>query len=528
MKRRDLLCGVPATLLAARKPVPDKLVVLSFDDAVKTHRSFVAPLLAELGFRATFFVTHQWMNDRENFMSWEDIAAIHKLGFEIGNHTWTHGDFASPRNAARLAGELALVENELRKVGVPRPVSFAYTGNFFGPEAVEVLRQSGYKFARRGESPEVEYGKVIVGPTFDPSRHHHLLIPTTGDAYPNWTLEHFREVVSKAATGQIVVLQFHGVPDVAHPWVHTPPEMFRQYMQHLKDGGYRTLALRDLEEFIDISTPPADPMLRERYRAPKDGRLRMPVEVEATRADLPYWAANMRRHGYSDAETAAVTGGVAVPPGAPQPGAILPYPGGRHPRIGFLEGAIDPLRGTKASIFLPWEEGGYVVVDLPEAIFCNLGLLFLSHTHVPTIWNDRNVIIDNVDWQRRADGSLESQWQLPNQVSFGASISLKGTEAVMELSLRNGTAEPLSQIRAQICVLLKGAPGFNAQTNDNKTLLQPVAAVKSGGGRSILTEWENAGRVWANPPCPCMHSDPRLPDCAPGETVRVRGRLWFG
>jgi hypothetical protein len=24
-----------------------------------------------------------------------------------------------------------------------------------------------------------------------------------------------------------------------------------------------------------------------------------------------------------------------------------------------------------------------------------------------------------------------------------------------------------------------------------------------------------------------MHADPVLPDCPPGETVRVRGRLWF-
>ena len=69
-------------------------------------------------------------------MNWRDIAEIHEMGFEIGNHSWTHADFSVPKNAARLAGELALVENELKKVRVPKPVSFAYSGNFFGPEAV--------------------------------------------------------------------------------------------------------------------------------------------------------------------------------------------------------------------------------------------------------------------------------------------------------------------------------------------------------------------------------------------------------
>ena len=85
---------------------------------------------------------------------------------------------------------------------------------------------------------------------------------------------------------------------------------------------------------------------------------------------------------------------------------VLPYPGGRHPRIGFLDGAIDPLRGTKASVFLPWDPESYVVVDLPELITSHLGHLFLAHTHVPTIWNDRDVWLDNVDWRPTADGGL--------------------------------------------------------------------------------------------------------------------------
>ncbi len=514
-----------ATALAARKPIPEKLVVLCFDDAVKSHSTFVAPLLAELGFRATFFVTHGWMDDRTNFMTWEDIAGLHRMGFEIGNHSWTHAGFSSPRNAARLEGELALVAGELARVGVPRPVSFAWPGNGFGPEAIETLRRAGYRFARRGVSPEVEYGRIAVGPAYDPERHHPLLIPTTGDAYPDWTFAHFLKVVAEARPRRIAVLQFHGVPDTAHPWVHTPPEMFRRYMRHLKDNGYRTLALRDLAEYAEGGDPPSDPMLRVRYPAPRDGRVPPPVELEATRAELAYWSAAMRRHGYSDDEMRAV-GGEAPLPGGEAAGPILPYPGGRHPRTGFLDGAIDPLRGTKASVFLPWEGAGYVVVDLPEALFAGRELLFLAHTHVPTVWNARNVVIDNVDWERRAGGSLASRWTLPDGVVFGASVAPESRGARMELWLHNGSARTLAGLRAQVCVMLRGAPAFAAQSNDNKELGATVASVRAGG-RRIATEWENCGRVWANPPCPCMHSDPRLPDCPPGVTVRVGGRLWF-
>src|SRR5262245_30865064 len=94
--------------------------------------------------------------------------------------------------------------------------------------------------------------------------------------------------------------------------------------------------------------------------------------------DTLYWIQACVDHGYSQAETAMVVGrearevwqlrdrhGIRPRVGAGDRLLVLPYPGVRHPRIGFLEGAIDPHRDTKASLFLPW--GGYVVIDFPEA-----------------------------------------------------------------------------------------------------------------------------------------------------------------
>jgi len=132
MNRREFATTLMATSMptpVCRAAVPDRVVVLTMDDTVKSHRSFAGPLLKELGFRATFFVTHSWMPDSDHFMNWSEIGELHRMGFEIGNHSWTHADFSSPRNAARLSGELALVENELQRAGVPRPVSFAYCGD---------------------------------------------------------------------------------------------------------------------------------------------------------------------------------------------------------------------------------------------------------------------------------------------------------------------------------------------------------------------------------------------------------------
>ena len=56
----------------------------------------------------------------------------------------------------------------------------------------------------------------------------------------------------------------------------------------------------------------------------------------------------------------------------------------------------------------------------------------------------------------------------------------------------------------------------------------PLIAIRGNqADRWVITGWEPNQRAWANPPVPCIHSDPIFPDCDPGETVRVRGAIWF-
>ena len=72
--------------------VPDKLVVLTFDDSVASHYSVVRPLLMQYGFSATFFITEgfSFRTNKTDYMTWEQIAELHRDGFEIGNHTRDH------------------------------------------------------------------------------------------------------------------------------------------------------------------------------------------------------------------------------------------------------------------------------------------------------------------------------------------------------------------------------------------------------------------------------------------------------
>jgi hypothetical protein len=76
--------------------------------------------------------------------------------------------------------------------------------------------------------------------------------------------------------------------------------------------------------------------------------------------------------------------------------------------------------------------------------------------------------------------------------------------------------------------MLKAARGFEKQTNDNKRFSSPLAAVGSADGQQwIITAWERCHNAWGNAPCPCLHSDPKFPDLAPGEHAQIKGWLWF-
>lgn len=535
-----------------REPIPDRLVVLTFDDASKSHFTVARPILKKHRFGATFFVTEGWdfATNKRDYMSWEEIAHLHEDGFEIGNHTIDHGNLAqkSPEELTRV---IKAINDRCQEHGVPTPVSLAYPGNAFSVKHLVALKQLGIQFARRGGSPEFTYeaGKGIA---YEPGLDHPLLVPTTGDARPKWTVDNLKAAVSLARNGRIAVLQFHGVPDTAHDWVSVQPKDFESFMQYLADEKYTVISMRDLARYVDPDVAPNDPQgaIEDRKKlieANQDGLNARPASNDD---DLKYWLTNaMVHHRFTAAEAGAALGltadevqaaakrlKVEVSQLAIKSGSVvrvLPYPGGRHPRIGFRDGAIRPQRETKASVFAPWDGGGYAVADVPEAVWHTseggkAELLYLAHTHVPTMWDRQKVALDPLEWKRESDGSLSLERILPNKVTMTSRIQPGQDGVRMEFRVTNATDKVLGGLRVQMCVMLAGLKDFEQRTNDNKTLAPPFAACHdSSGTKWIITGWERCGRAWANPPCPCIHADPVVEDCPPGESRGVRGWLSF-
>jgi peptidoglycan-N-acetylglucosamine deacetylase len=222
------------------KKLPEKLVVLTFDDAILSHATLVAPLLRKYSFGATFFISEfpPDFSDKSKYMTWHQIKKLSKMGFEIGNHTQNH------RHVHRIdrklfTSELDSIELRCKQYGIAKPQSFAYPGFDTNPSALPVLSEKGYRYARAGGNRP-----------YNPLKDNPLLIPSFNASGDN--KEKVLDALKQARAGEIIVLTIHGVPDRAHAQVSTPPELFEEYLQFLKSNKYKVIALRDLIKYIDM------------------------------------------------------------------------------------------------------------------------------------------------------------------------------------------------------------------------------------------------------------------------------------
>ncbi|MBP1582541.1 MAG: polysaccharide deacetylase family protein [Victivallales bacterium] len=209
-----------------------RTVILTFDDACKSHLEYVAPLLLKYGFGATFFVTRFGNNFPEekskHLLTGDDIYRLHKMGFEIGSHSWEHADYRR-LTPEQIEKNIVTLNRLLIGYGIPLPYSFAYPGGPYGGDAAaSILTLHNIKYARTTENrlwqPDTDEWKRI--PIFS------LNADTVKDVVP----------------GKPAIVLFHGVPDIVHPHVSCPPERFEAFLKLLKDNDFEVCSLRDYDE----------------------------------------------------------------------------------------------------------------------------------------------------------------------------------------------------------------------------------------------------------------------------------------
>jgi peptidoglycan/xylan/chitin deacetylase (PgdA/CDA1 family) len=86
-----------------------KLAILTFGDTIKSQVITAKPILDKYGFKASFFITCDWVGlqpSRTPRLTWQDISLLQKDGQDIESKTMTHRDL-SKLSAADLNFEVA-------------------------------------------------------------------------------------------------------------------------------------------------------------------------------------------------------------------------------------------------------------------------------------------------------------------------------------------------------------------------------------------------------------------------------------
>jgi len=212
-----------------KKSIPDKLVVLTFDDGCASFYTVAAPILKAFGFGASFYVCDfdSFKTRKDWYLTWRQMKELADQGFDIGNHTVGHGGGLN---------NYLMLEDEMLANGVPKPTTLAWPVFAVDWNSCPGLATNGYTFGRGGHFRP--YRPTIDNP-FD--------VPCLGAATPG----EFVKNVRQATGGKIPVIIYHGVPDMEHKGVSMDPEVFKVQMQYLKDNNYKVISLRDLAEYID-------------------------------------------------------------------------------------------------------------------------------------------------------------------------------------------------------------------------------------------------------------------------------------
>jgi peptidoglycan/xylan/chitin deacetylase (PgdA/CDA1 family) len=151
--------------------LPERPVVITFDDGFADFFTDALPILKKYDFTATLYIstafiegTSRWLRNIEEgdrrMLTWAQVAEVHASGIECGAHTHTHPklDIVSPSKAkTEIATSKKILEDHLGQ----EVLSFAYPFGYFTARVRQIVQEEGfhsacavrYKMSRENDNP---------------------------------------------------------------------------------------------------------------------------------------------------------------------------------------------------------------------------------------------------------------------------------------------------------------------------------------------------------------------------------------
>lgn len=152
--------------LAAGIPVPEKAVMITFDDTDLDQFTIAKPVLEEHHFKGVFFIMTVSLG-RPHYMSKEQVRQLSDEGHYIGSHTWDHHNVKKYQGADWVT-QIEKPSRQLEQITGKKIEFFAYPFGLWNREAIPELKKRGFKAAfqligpRDPDDPLFTIRRVII------------------------------------------------------------------------------------------------------------------------------------------------------------------------------------------------------------------------------------------------------------------------------------------------------------------------------------------------------------------------------
>ncbi|MEV8316812.1 polysaccharide deacetylase family protein [Streptomyces sp. NPDC059900] len=152
---------------SAGRPLPDKPVLITFDDGYEGVHRHGLPVLAKHGFASTLFVSTGWLRGEHDtgggldlMLGWDQVRELAAAGTEVGGHSHTHPELDQLDDDDLWFELLRCKEIVTDELGTS-PASFAYPYGYSSRRVRRTVRGAGFAqslavnngLARRTQGP---------------------------------------------------------------------------------------------------------------------------------------------------------------------------------------------------------------------------------------------------------------------------------------------------------------------------------------------------------------------------------------
>lgn len=140
------------------RPLPQKPVIITFDDGYEDNYSEAFPILLNTGIKATVLAVTGSIGTPGR-LSWQQLRTMEASGLlDTQSHTVTHTNLTKLDNTDKLKELVDSKEQILKKLGHPAQV-VAYPYGFYDQATIDAVRQAGYQYALATEPGSAELGQ---------------------------------------------------------------------------------------------------------------------------------------------------------------------------------------------------------------------------------------------------------------------------------------------------------------------------------------------------------------------------------